>query len=135
MASRCTATNRVMTTVVAENYVETTARKSWSYKVKGVDGAISYKLNTRCDLPEGLKFEKNKISGKIKYEGVYHLDFIGLNGDGEAVGAIKVIVTAKTNDGSSGCGGDVASVGAIVGFIALAGAGLMLVSLRKKKRA
>ena len=142
MASRCTATNRVMVKVAegSEVYQEVLARDNYEYQV-AIEGADTIKFNARegVKLPEGITFENGKLSGQFANEGVYHLDFVGYAGE-SAVGAFKLIVTATTNGynisaAKKGCGGDIAAYGAIIGLVALAGAGLLLVSLRKKKRA
>ena len=140
MASRATGTmgdNRTQAKELGEAYETFEARTDFSYNVV-INGAASIRLNQRVELPKGVKFENGVLSGKFQNEGVYHLDFIGEDASGNTVGAFKLVVTASTGNEQNfvkGCGGDVAAVGAIVGFIALAGAGLMLVSLRKKKRA
>jgi len=141
MASRCTGTNRVMVQVAEgnEKYDEVLAREDYSFEVK-IEGAETIKFNGRegVTLPKGIEFNNGVISGKFENEGVYHLDFVGYDAQEKAVGAYKLIVTATTNGyniSKKGCGGDIAAVGAIIGLIALAGAGLLLVSLRKKQRA
>ena len=61
-----------------------------------------------------------------------------MDASGKSIGAFKLIVTATTGAEQNfvkGCFGDIAAVGVIIGIVALAGAGLMLVSLRKKRRA
>ena len=124
-------------TVKGEEYKEVEARTDFEYEVK-IDGAASYRLNERVELPKGITFENGKLSGKFEQEGVYHLDFIGMDADGKSMGAFKLIVTATTGNVQNfvkGCFGDIAAVGAVIGLVALAGAGLMLVSLRKKRRA
>ena len=137
MSANCTATNRVMVPVAGEEYKTVEARKNFSYNVN-IEGADEIKLNHRIDVPEGLTIDGGKISGKVALEGVYHLDFVGYDGDGKAVGAFKLILTASTNGykiGKSGCSGDIASYSAIVALMVIAGASLLLVSLRKKRRA
>jgi hypothetical protein len=142
MASRCTGTNRGITKVIedGEEYVEFEARQDFEYYLP--DG--NFRLNQRVELPKGVKFEDNKLFGKFENEGVYHLDFIQMDDDENAIGAFKLIVTATTGDERPepvepkkkvGCGGDIASVGAIASLVALAGVGLILVSLRKRKEA
>ena len=137
MSANCTATNRVMVPVVGEEYKTVEARKDFTYDV-AIEGAAEIKLNHRVDTPEGLTIEGGRITGKVALEGVYHLDFVGYDDAGKAVSAFKLILTAATNGydvKKGGCGGDIAAVGAIVGLIALAGAGLLLVSIRRKQRA
>ena len=140
MSSRCTGTNRGITKVALEGgevykYVE--ARKDELDFAPQIENAVSYRLNQRVELPAGLKFEDGKLTGVVENEGVYHIDFIGEDADGKAVGAFKLIVTATTNgyNVSKGCGGDIAAVGAIVALVAVAGVGLLLVSRRRKQRA
>ncbi len=141
MASRCTATNRVMVPVVenGEKYEEILAREDYSYEVK-IEGAKTIKFNARegIALPKGISFENNTLSGKFENEGVYHLDFVGYDENEKAVGAFKLIVTATTNGYDiaplkKGCGGEIAAVGAIVALVAVAGVCLLLVSRRRKQ--
>ena len=141
MASRCTATNRVMVPVVenGEEYKEVLAREDYSYEVK-IEGAKTIKFNARegIALPKGISFENNTLSGKFENEGVYHLDFVGYDENEKAVGAFKLIVTATTNGYDiaplkKGCGGEIAAVGAIVALVAVAGVCLLLVSRRRKQ--
>ena len=138
MSSRCTGTNRGITKVVenGEEYVEFEARTEFSYDIP-VEG--NFRLNQRVELPKGVTFEDNRLSGKFENEGVYHLDFIQIDENGNATGAFKLIVTATTGEirpkSGGGCGGDIANVGAIMGIVALAGIGFALVSLRKRKEA
>jgi beta-glucosidase len=138
MSANCTATNRVMVPVVGEEYKTVEARKDFTYDV-AIEGAAEIKLNHRVDTPEGLTINGGSISGKVALEGVYHLDFVGYDADGNAVGAFKLILTAATGDGGAaakkGCFGDIAACSAIISLVAIAGAGLLLVSLRKKRRA
>ena len=138
MSANCTATNRVMVPVVGEEYKTVEARKDFSYNVE-IEGAAEIKLNHRVNTPEGLTIEGGRITGKVALEGVYHLDFVGYDADGKAVGAFKLILTAATGDGGAaakkGCFGDIAACSAIISLVAIAGAGLLLVSLRKKRRA
>ena len=137
MSANCTATNRVMVPVVGERYVTVEARKNFEEAIT-IDGAAEIRLNHRVDLPKGVTFENGKLSGQPENEGVYHLDFVGYDDAGKAVSAFKLILTAATNGydvKKGGCGGDIAAVGAIVGLIALAGAGLLLASIRRKQRA
>ena len=125
------------TVVKGEQYVEVEARTDYEFAPQ-IEGAVSYRLNERVDLPEGMKFENGKLSGKFNWEGVYHLDFIGMDADGKSVGAFKLIVTATTGAQQNfvkGCGGDIAAVGAIIGLVAIAGVGLILISKRKRERA
>ena len=139
MSSRCTATSRGITKVALEGgelYMEVEARTDAVDFAPTIEGAESYKLNQRVELPKGLEFKDGKLTGTIENEGVYHIDFIGLGADGKAVGAYKLIITATTNGfdvPKSGCGGDIAAVGAIVALIAIAGVGLLLVAKRRRQ--
>ena len=126
--------------VTGDKYEEVEARTAYEFAPQ-IAGATSYKLNTRVDLPKGITFADNKLSGQFDWEGVYHIDFIGLDDNGKAVGAFKLIVTATTGNelsfanGCGGCSSNIAAVGAVVGVIALVGVGLMLISVYKRKRA
>ena len=137
MSSRCTGTNRGITKVAIEGgetyeYVE--AGKAYEF-TPSIEGAASYRLNQRVDLPKGLTFENGKLSGKAELEGVYHIDFIGEDSEGKAVGGFKLILTVTTGAAPSGCGGDVAAVGAIIALVAVAGISLIFVSKRRRQRA
>ena len=143
MSANCTATNRVMVPVVGgDQYKTVVARTDVSIDV-AISGASEIKLNHRVDLPKGIEFANNKLTGQFANEGTYYLDFIGYDANGKAIGAAKLIVTATVNGfdveqpkaKKKGCGGDIAAYGAIIGLVALAGAGLLLTSLRKKKEA
>ena len=126
--------------VAEENvqYKEIEARTEFEPIEITIAGADKIRLNNRVELPRGVKFENGVLSGKFELEGIYHLEFIGESANG-AVGAYKLTVRATTgaeqNFVKGGCFGDIAACGAIIGLVALAGAGLLLVSLRKKRRA
>ena len=139
MASRCTGTNRGILKVNLENgelYVEVKARTAYEYAPQ-IEGAVSYRLNQRVELPKGMTFENGKLSGQFENEGVYHIDFIGEDADGKSVGAFKLIVTATTNGPKvgSGCFGSIAGVSALFSLVAVAGVGLLAVTARKRRRA
>ena len=120
--------------VKGEEYLEVEARTDFEYAPE-IEGAESYKLNNRVELPKGITFEDGVLKGQFQHEGIYHIDFIGMTDNG-AVGAFKLIVRATTGNEQTfkdGCGGDIASVSAIIGLVALAGVGFALVSFRKRK--
>ena len=139
MASRCTKTATdakiAMVKPSDEQCIEVVARTAFEYALP--EGS-NYKLNQRVDLPKGITFENNKLSGKFENEGVYHLDFIAVGEDGKATSAFKLIVTATTGAQQNfvgGCGGDIAAVGALIGLVAIAGVSLLAVCARKRRRA
>ena len=137
MASRCTGTNRGILKVSLENgelYVEVKARTAYEYTPQ-IEGAVSYRLNQRVELPKGMTFENGKLSGQFENEGVYHIDFIGEDADGKSVGAFKLIVTATTNAVKGGCFGSIAGVSALFSLVAVAGVSLLAISARKRRRA
>ncbi len=127
--------------VVGDEYKEFVARTEIDEYQVNIEGAASYRLNDRVELPRGIKFnaDTGTFTGQFELEGIYHLDVLGLDANGKAVGAFKLIARATTGEEQNfvkgGCFGDIAACGAIIGLVALAGAGLMLVSLRKKRRA
>ena len=127
--------------VTGDKYDEVEARTAYEFTPE-IEGAVSYELNNRVTLPRGMKFEDGKLSGQFELEGIYHIDFIGRDENGKAVGAFKLIVTAATgaeqnfvSGCNGGCNGDIAAVGAVIGLIALAGVGMMLISIRKRRKA
>ena len=137
MSSRCTGTNRGITKVAlegGESYAYVEANKAYEF-APSIEGAEQYRLNQRVDLPKGLEFKDGKLTGKPELEGVYHIDFIGEDADGKAVGGYKLILTVTTGAAPGGCGGDIAAVGAIITLVAIAGVGLLLVSKRRRQRA
>jgi len=56
------------------------------------DGASadSYRINQRCELPEGLTFNDGNISGKINHVGLYRIDVIAESGNTRQ--AIKIVI-------------------------------------------
>ena len=93
MSVHCTGMNQGLTKVDGEEYKDVEARTDFEY---ALPAGKNFKLNRRVDLPKGLKFENNKLTGKVANEGVYHLDFISVNDSGKATGAFKLILTATT---------------------------------------
>ena len=125
-----------------------------------VSGATEYKLNDRIELPEGLEFEDGNLSGKISHVGLYRIDIIATVGStkkavklminvvpdeaeyqeglmkhyGEDVGPVEPDKPDGGDNKKKGCFGDISSVYALTGLIALAGVGFILLSLNKKRK-
>ena len=115
--------------------------------------ASSFKLNDRVDLPEGVEFDENgTLSGKIDHVGLYRIDIIGNKEARKIVINIvpdeaeydeNLMETAGDSDGGKkddkpakkGCFGDMTSVGALAGIIALAGIATIVLAADKKRRA
>ena len=114
------------------------------------------KLNDRIVLPEGVEFENGVLSGKIANVGLYRVDIIAINGSSKA--AVELVINIapdeaeynedlmekiseggkeddKGGDKKKGCGGDIASLGALSGVIALAGIASIVLAIDKKRRA
>ena len=99
----------------------------------------SYKLNDRVVLPEGVEFdaENGVLSGSIEHLGLYRIDLILTDNNNQKV-AVKLVINISEYSkvsGGGGCGGSIASVGALITLLAFAGVGTILLSLRKKRRA
>ena len=159
MAAQCTGMNRGLTGVDKEVQINAKVNENIDYDVE-VDGATEYKANLRVDtaLPEGLEFSDGKLSGKLAHVGLYRVDVIAVTSSGKK--AVKLVINVVPDEAEynedlmqqygeeqppveptepdkpqpkGGCGGDIASVGALMGLIALAGIGFILLSLRKRK--
>ena len=145
---------------IADDPVELTYNidQDINYDVE-VAGATEYKLNDRIELPEGLEFDNGNLSGKISNVGLYRIDIIATVGNTKK--AVKLMINVvpaeseyqeglmehysndvgpvdpgKPDEGGNkkkGCFGDISSVYALAGIIALAGVGFMLLSLKKRK--
>ena len=101
------------------------------------------KLKDRIVLPEGLKFENNKLTGSLAHVGLYRIDLVATSGSNKA--GIKVLINIvpdeadlseeimdKYPEPKKGCGG---SITAISGAMALiAGLGIAVLSFTKKKK-
>ena len=96
-----------------------------------------YKLNDRIVLPEGVEFDdqSGELFGAIEHVGLYRVDIILTNANGQKVAVKLVINVAPKVSAGGGCGGSIASVGALISLIAVAGVGVILLSLRKRRRA
>ena len=128
-----------------------------------VDGTgVEYKVNERRGrngLPEGLELgDDGVIAGKVENAGLYYIDVIVYGAPNQSIGAVQIALLVVPNDadydenlmdavddngggkggnegGKKGCFGDMTSVGALAGILALAGIGVILTSLKKRKRA
>ena len=118
---------------------------------EGQEGA-TFKVNDRIVLPEDVSFdsESGVISGKIGFVGLFRIDIIGYGPsqtfalkfvinivpDAKAIDDNGVKTAEVVGDGNykKGCFGDIASTGALIALIALAGLGIALLSFRKKEQ-
>jgi hypothetical protein len=117
-------------------------------------GATAYKLNYRVDLPEGLEFDENgNLSGSLDHVGLYRLDVIATVGSSKA--GIKLLINVSPEESEydenlmireqegggskpkkGGCGGDATTAAvSMIALLSMAGVGVALVALKKKKRA
>ena len=96
------------------------------------------RLNNRIELPEGVTFKDGRLSGTFKNAGLYRIDIIAVDSSGEQeqTVAVKLVIQVTAGGSSGGCGGDITSVSAVIGAMALIGIGALLLSvIDKKKRA
>ena len=127
-----------------------------SYDVE-VEGATEFKLNDRIELPEGLEFDNGSLSGKISHVGLYRIDVIATVGSSKK--AVKLLINivpdeaeydenimeapGSNNGGGNnggggakkGCFGDVTSMASLIALLSLAGVGIALLAIDKKRRA
>ena len=124
-----------------------------SFNGKSVS-SVTLELDPVTPLPDGLSLDGTKISGKAadSYNGFIHVMFNVTYGDGtsEVLGASFELYVAKvvaqpvpageddpdepvTPPKKKGCGGAIEATAAIIGLITLAGAGIMLVSKKRKQ--
>ena len=157
MSVHCTGQYRGLTQVVKEDSPEIEVGKDFTYEVK-VDGSTlsNFRINDRIELPKGVTFNNGVLSGQFANTGLYRIDVIANNGTKDV--AIKLLIyvvpneaeysedimepivyghKSKDNDGGKkkGCFGDIASTGALIGLISVAGVGFMLLAIDKKRRA
>ena len=162
MAAQCTGMGRGLTGVDSEVEINAKVNEDINYNVD-VAGATEYKANLRVDtvLPEGLEFEDGALTGKLAHVGLYRVDVIATVGSSKK--AVKIVINvvpdeAEYNedlmeiygnetpvtpepDGNGdkggekkGCFGDISSVAALSGIIALAGIGMILLALQRKRK-
>ena len=117
-------------------------------------GHSEYKVNYRCDLPEGVELlSDGTLSGKIDHVGLYRIDLIA---DGQE--ALQIVINVTPNESEydenlmevgegggkkdddkkgdkKGCFGDISSVSALAGIIALVGIASIVLMMGKKRRA
>ena len=120
--------------------------------------ATSYKVNERRGrnaLPEGLELsEAGVISGTLNQAGLHYIDIIAYGAPNQAVAAVQIALTIvpdeadydeelmevfKEDEGKGGskkgCFGDMTAVGTLAGILTLAGLGVVLTSIKKRKEA
>ena len=95
MSIRCTAgnpNNSNFTLVNNEQEFEFKVGEDIDIDAELKDGASadSYRINQRCELPEGLTFNDGNISGKINHVGLYRIDVIAESGNTRQ--AIKIVI-------------------------------------------
>ena len=137
MGVHSTGQYRGLTQVVDEQNYEYVAGKKFSITVDVEDRVLSdFKLNNRIELPEGVTFNDGVLSGKFKNAGLYRIDVIATDSSGEQeqTVAIKLVIQVTPGDAGGGCGGDITSVSAVIGAMALIGIGALLLSVADKKK-
>ena len=151
MAVNCTGQNQGLTKVeTADVHNENvTVGQQVSYTVASTKLAgATFRLNQRCELPDGFTLNNNVISGTFNHIGLYRIDLIGESGNNKVAVQYIINVSASESEYSDevmeefayppvkgGCGGSLATTGALIGLVALAGIGVILLALRKKERA
>jgi len=105
---------------------------------------ITYRLNERVELPEGITFENGRLGGKFEYVCLARINVIAeieyADGSTGAV-AYKFVIQAvpdMTNTGldapkKKGCFGGIASISAITSLLAFAGLGILISKKRKEE--
>ena len=153
MSANCTGQNRGLTKVVKINNVTKNANEDFNLEIEmptNYSAYTNFRLNQRCELPEGVQLENGALKGKLQHLGLYRIDIIATNGNNQKV-AVQYIIDIVPQEseladdvmeeysfpskGGSGCGGSIASVGTMLGLLTLAGVGIILLSLRKRKEA
>lgn len=95
MASQCEGFSRGLTDVA--NNIELTLKVGEEFSQDiSIDGASSYKVNARIDLPENVTFDGDTgvLSGKIDHVGLYRIDIIG---NGKAVQVVINVVADEAD--------------------------------------
>ena len=155
MAINCTGMARGITKVSAQHDLTYKVGEDVDFDVE-VDGASSYRLNQRVDLPDGIEFENGNLSGKFEKVGLYRIDIIA---EGGSKSAVKLLINVVPNESEydenlmdkyseekgqepepeqpkkKGCFGDIASTASLIALISLVGLGLAFVAIDKKRRA
>jgi hypothetical protein len=115
-------------------------------------------------LPEGLEFKDGNLSGKLAHVGLYRVDVIATTASGKKAVKLVINVAPdeaeynedlmeiygenkpvnpepgpddggnKDNNNKKGCFGDISSVAALTGIIALAGIGMIILALQNRRR-
>ena len=147
MASQCEGFRRGITKVADgdEIHLEAKLGEEFSYEVKKAN-ATGFRVNDRCDLPEGFTFNNGVLSGTFNHVGLYRVDVIA---DGSTKAGIKLIIEVspdeaeydetimtrwvKPKEKKKGCGGEIATA-SLIALISLAGLGLALVAVDRKRR-
>ena len=164
MAAQCTGMNRGLTPVDSEMEVTVKVNEDIDLDVEVDGASeYKANLRVDTVLPEGLEFnEFGNLTGKLAHVGLYRVDVIATVGNAKK--AVKVVINVipdeaeynedlmeiysqnvepvgpDPDDGGDkgkekkGCFGDMTSVAALSGVIALAGIGMILLSLANKKR-
>ena len=143
MASQCEGFRRGITKVAEgdEKVLNYLLGEQVNYEVEK-EGFTEFRLNDRVELPEGFEFENGVLSGKFEHVGLYRVDIIATNDEGEKAG-IKLIINvapkeSEYSDHQNGCAGgcnsNIGSATAIIGLVALAGIGFGLVSILRRRK-
>lgn len=168
MCLNSTSMQRGMTQVVGETKAAIAADESFSYDVaslaeaagvtegenvnvynssnekssKEIASIDGFEINERCDLPEGVSFDKDSgvLSGKLPFAGTFYIDvIINLTFDDESTGAVayKFILDGachgeesgttpeKEPEEKKGCFGSITVTSAFIAGLAIAGAALV----------
>ena len=164
MAAQCTGMNRGLTSVAQDVELNVKVGEDINYNVNVEGAtAYKANLRVDTALPEGLEFDDGALTGKLDHVGLYRVDVIATTANGKKAVKIVINVAPEDseynedlmeiysennepvnppqpggddNDGGKkkGCFGDISSVAALSSVIALAGIGMILLSLANKKR-
>ena len=145
MASQCEGFRRGITKVADgdEIHLQYKLGEQVNYQVTKAN-ATGFRVNDRCDLPEGFTFENGVLAGQFNHVGLYRVDIIA---DGSKKAGIKLVIEVSPEEEeydetimerfvkpkSKGCGGEIAT-GSLIALLSLAGLGLALVAIDRKKR-
>ena len=155
MAANCSGLNSGLKAVKDIQELTVKLGEDMSFDAE-LDGADSYEINYRIELPETVTFEDGTLSGKFEHVGLYRVDIIAKSGS-STLGAIRLLInvvpdegeydedlmlapgekddSGKKDGGKKGCFGDITALGSLAGVIALAGIASIILAIDKKRRA
>ena len=129
-----------------ERIINATLGEQFSYSINK-SGATAYKLNYRVDLPEGIEFNNGVLSGEFKHVGLYRVDVIATVGSNKAGIELVInvapdeseydetVMTRAKEGGKGGCFGGISATASLIALLSVAGLGLALVAIDRKRRA